>query len=207
MFRYVRRFWRRYGFPISGMLLAAMYLFVVVGVPLPLPTVLKDNSAPFPCMNRPCGCQSADQCWKSCCCHTPAERLAWAHKHGIQPPLSLIAEMAATSSTELASKNCVRSNEKPCCTGSHSVCSSAGGNRSDDVANRRVLTSGTVIGIHALKCHGMSGDWVASMIALPPRVVDFEYRPERTGTILVPAVTLPSLAFQPPVPPPRTSAD
>src|SRR5947209_7307476 len=42
----------------------------------------KDRSQPFPCMDRPCGCQSADECWHHCCCTTLDERLAWAHEHG-----------------------------------------------------------------------------------------------------------------------------
>lgn len=43
----------------------------------------KDRSRPFPCMDSPCGCGTAEQCFSSCCCHSPAERLAWARAHGL----------------------------------------------------------------------------------------------------------------------------
>lgn len=64
-------------------------------LPIPLPerttvtehtTVDKDRSQPFPCQHRPCGCRSADQCWKRCCCFTQAQKLAWAKRNGVTPP-------------------------------------------------------------------------------------------------------------------------
>ena len=45
----------------------------------------KDRTKPFPCMNKPCGCLSAKQCFQKCCCHTPAETLAWAEQHDLSP--------------------------------------------------------------------------------------------------------------------------
>src|SRR5262249_62306385 len=58
------------------------------GIPLPSrpPLAAKDTRIPFPCMNHPCGCQTAERCWQSCCCFTPAERLAWARDHNVSPP-------------------------------------------------------------------------------------------------------------------------
>ena len=38
----------------------------------------KDRSQPFPCQNRPCGCRSAEQCWKKCCCFNNSQKIAWA---------------------------------------------------------------------------------------------------------------------------------
>ena len=46
----------------------------------------------FPCMDCPCGCNSAEQCWRSCCCHTLAERMDWAREHGVRPPEYAIDE-------------------------------------------------------------------------------------------------------------------
>lgn len=69
------------------------YVLVAAGVPLPAGSMAagasrnsaaakrlagKDRSVPFPCMDSPCGCVTAEQCFESCCCHTPAELLAWA---------------------------------------------------------------------------------------------------------------------------------
>lgn len=65
------------------------HLFVTFGFLLPAPPFakLKDPSRPFPCQNRPCGCLTADECWKGdCCCFTLEEKLAWAEANGIEPP-------------------------------------------------------------------------------------------------------------------------
>jgi hypothetical protein len=67
-------------------LLLVGQLFSATGLPLPAAPVVKDLSQPFPCMNNPCGCASAEACWSGCCCTTLAERIAWAREHGVQPP-------------------------------------------------------------------------------------------------------------------------
>lgn len=79
-----------------------MQMVVVSGVPLPVGTLAahttmaadgeavegrlaaKDRSQPFPCMDRPCGCGSAEQCFSSCCCHTPEQLLAWARSRDLE---------------------------------------------------------------------------------------------------------------------------
>jgi hypothetical protein len=73
------------------------YLASVWGYPLPQ-AATHDPSVPFPCQDHRCGCVSAEQCWTSCCCFTPAERIAWAERHHVQIPaqvqLALRAEAA-----------------------------------------------------------------------------------------------------------------
>jgi hypothetical protein len=66
-----RKFWRR---NVRG-LLSLSVLLGVCAMLLPLPfapqpqnSPEKDSSEPFPCQHRPCGCRSAEQCWKKCCC-------------------------------------------------------------------------------------------------------------------------------------------
>ena len=78
------------------------YILVASGLPLPLGSAgapvardtamakrlaAKDRSRPFPCMDKPCGCDTAERCFTNCCCHTPAETLAWATAHGVEPAL------------------------------------------------------------------------------------------------------------------------
>lgn len=88
---HVRVNWRTL---ISVMTLGAL-LACVLPVPYGRPSHLdKDASSPFPCQNRPCGCRSAEQCWKKCCCFTHAQKLAWAEQHGIVAP-QLVREAAA----------------------------------------------------------------------------------------------------------------
>ena len=104
----------------------AGYLLAATGVPVPvlLPAVAsagKDRSQPFPCMDNPCGCKDALQCWRSCCCTTPAERLAWARKHGVTPPVEVAAADSAANKPPAhsccAAKH--RPAARPCCTASH----------------------------------------------------------------------------------------
>lgn len=91
------------------------YTLVASGLPLPLgPGVasdgrvaaagrrlsVKDRSRPFPCMDRPCGCDTADRCFTSCCCHTPAEMLAWALSRGVEPGMLAALQRRASGSSQ-----------------------------------------------------------------------------------------------------------
>ena len=78
-------------------------LLLATGLPLPAMAgvSIKDRSKPFPCMDRPCGCLNADQCWHSCCCFSMCEKLAWAEAHGIEPP-AFVREAAAQEVAEAA---------------------------------------------------------------------------------------------------------
>jgi hypothetical protein len=82
---------------ITIWLALAGYVLVASGIPLPVGAgaaardgsrgaariAAKDRSRPFPCMNKPCGCATARQCFTKCCCNTPAETLRWARAHGV----------------------------------------------------------------------------------------------------------------------------
>jgi len=89
---------------ITNWLVILGYALVASGVPLPVarwPAVSpgaaavrqqveqrlsgKDRTQPFPCMDKPCGCATAEQCFASCCCHTPTQRLAWARAQRVAP--------------------------------------------------------------------------------------------------------------------------
>lgn len=71
--------------------LAVAAAFTLTILPIPLPVIpqnrnSKDTSQPFPCQNRTCGCCSADQCWKKCCCFTNQQKVAWARKNRVELP-------------------------------------------------------------------------------------------------------------------------
>ena len=84
---------RRYALPLCRWSSAAAYMIVVSGIPIPMrATTSKDLTRPFLCMNSACGCHSADECGHHCCCHTLAERLAWARRNHIEPPDFAVAE-------------------------------------------------------------------------------------------------------------------
>src|SRR5579862_211934 len=69
---------------VVGLALIA-YLAGAVGVPVPA-SVYKPSAQPFPCQHHACGCMTAQQCWKQCCCFGAQEKLAWAETHQVQPP-------------------------------------------------------------------------------------------------------------------------
>lgn len=77
------------------------YTLVAGGLPLPAGfgagpgRAGKDCSIPFPCMDSPCGCSTAVQCYANCCCHTPAQRRAWAKARGLDPIVDALLRLHA----------------------------------------------------------------------------------------------------------------
>lgn len=69
----------------AGLLICAL-VFPLSTATVPEDAWAKDLSAPFPCQHRPCGCRSAEQCWKQCCCYSNAQKVAWARAHGVTVP-------------------------------------------------------------------------------------------------------------------------
>lgn len=124
-------------------LVLAAYVVLASGVPLPDGAALnpgrpmgaagavaaKDRSRPFPCMDSPCGCATAEQCYSRCCCHSVAERLAWARRHGVEaemlaalarggstpPPKPAAACCSVAGTPEKAVARAVRSDDSSCC--------------------------------------------------------------------------------------------
>lgn len=67
-----------------------------------VPASKQDSSQAFPCQGGSCGCQSATQCWQSCCCTSVAERIAWAKENDVTPPSFLRDLLAAANDSLLA---------------------------------------------------------------------------------------------------------
>ena len=86
-------------------LLSLVVFLGICAMVVPLPVAIKqqepsekDSSEPFPCQNRPCGCRSAEQCWKKCCCFNNAQKVAWAKANNVKVPEFVL--VAATNETE-----------------------------------------------------------------------------------------------------------
>lgn len=161
-------------------------LCIVIGL-FPIPTYhaspsqsAKDAAIPFPCQHRVCGCKSAQQCWKQCCCFTNREKVAWAAAHRVELP-DFVVDAA---------------NREPQATVKPVVCclrKSVSEPESDT----------PVFAVEAAKCHGDYWTWaVVSLWAIsdccPSVVTDSNSSlvPERESK-LIPCQT------SPPVPPPR----
>ena len=76
---------------LSVLLGICAMLFPLPIAPLPRTSPEKDSAEPFPCQNRPCGCRSAEQCWKKCCCFNNTQKIAWAKAHKVKVPDFVLA--------------------------------------------------------------------------------------------------------------------
>ena len=71
---------------VIGGVLLALYGLVVSGLPIPMASELAQQFVRYPCEDSACGCASAERCWKSCCCNTLEEKVAWANENGVMIP-------------------------------------------------------------------------------------------------------------------------
>src|SRR5439155_508350 len=120
-------------------------------------------------------------------CTTPQERLTWAREHHVEPPSYAILPAQGWDDRRHADKDeacpacelCARQQpaapEKSCCSRAEKS--------PDDPAPRAKRTRSVrwVVGVFALRCHGVGTDWLASGVALPPPV-PVVWRPAMTAS-------------------------
>lgn len=220
--------WRLRGYRLCAGVVLVCYLATAVGFPVPsLPR--KEHSQPFPCQDHPCGCQTAEQCWRHCCCFSPLERFAWAKAHDVAPPsyaerpvnhgwstarlrdraVAGDADSAcSTCASQEACQHCSAPAQKTCSANSRNsapCCSKESGplaGRSRKPARR----ASWMLGMAALRCQGITTVWFSIGAVLPPPF------PSAWNETLVPTGWLcqwnaSPLSFirTPPDPPPRIS--
>jgi hypothetical protein len=118
-----------------------------------------------------CGCKTAEQCWRSCCCHSLAERLAWARARGIQPPAFELAQAQAMGlDVAWLAKSC-RSGEsaRRCCSAQERGAIAKPLPRSLTETGQGAAATDNVGGIvawRALACRGQSLHWLAAVPSL-----------------------------------------
>jgi hypothetical protein len=216
--------WRSVRSRLPASLALVAYLVVAVGVPLPA-FPHKDAGQPFPCQEHPCGCQTAEQCWRHCCCFTPEERWAWAEAHHVTPPPYAEKPAALARHTarlrDRAEGQTEPPPDSPCCAHAAKGCchdrprcascchSERGADTTPPPADRPVsrVSWRWTVGVDALRCQGVNTLWVACGAALPLEP-PFVWGPWPAPSDWVPfsadfAVLLPA---SPPVPPPRLPA-
>ncbi len=94
-----------------------MSLCVVLAIPLPStwvrpqqPVPGKDASVPFPCLYRTCGCRSAEDCRKQCCCNPTSQKVTGTDSHRVKMPDTVAAaaekdsQAATTEATDAATE-------------------------------------------------------------------------------------------------------
>ncbi len=143
----------------------------------PRNAVGKDTSAPFPCQTRACGCRSAKQCWKKCCCFTDTQKVAWAKANRVTLPAFVVD--AAKRETAIAPGD--RHPAKECCLEhvrregeapaeplvSADVHSGSRLRRSVALPTQRPRVR-IVVGIEALQCSGIEQSIAGALISLQP---------------------------------------
>lgn len=208
-----RTSWRKL---VAGGLLL-VWATLSLDLPLPQPASEKDLSQPYPCMHRACGCRSAAECWKGCCCFTPAERLAWAKARGVKVPAQLVAaaERDAKAHRAVPQRSCCRTaatarqgfcGELPPSTCLKQSC----GQRPQVSAGRAgpEKTARFVLLKDALRCQGHRWRTLVSstVIVVEDLTIALDLRPLPQGRVAV-ARELPiARGDSPPVPPPRHAA-
>ncbi len=201
------------------------YLTVTIGLPLPS-FHQKDHSQPFPCQDNPCGCQSAEQCWRHCCCLTPEERWTWARANHVQPPA--YAEVPAgqewqttrlrdqaeekghdTSCSccapQATKKDPLAPAPKPCCDrdDTHTSCREPAPSQPTRAAESSPRWG---LGLAALQCRGLSTVWVGTGAQLPaPMPMAWSPCLAPLGWLSYPDATACTLPSSPPDPPPRSA--
>lgn len=149
-------------------LLCCALLLGAVGFPT-VRRVAKDRSVPFPCQDKACGCRDAASCWKSCCCNTNQQKLAWAKRQGVTPPAFVVAAAAKEQAKA----------KKPCCQmaagkGSAGACGLAvpasPALKEAKSSSRETAELGLVLASSYRKCQGLATLWTLLGQALLPDV-------------------------------------
>lgn len=142
------------------------------GVPVPrLAMPGKDRSQPFPCQDHGCGCASAAQCWKECCCFSNREKLAWAAKNGVEAP-AFVRAAAERERPVVAQRSCCTGKQTASCCEQKAACCE--GDDCEEAASGVRFGIEFVSAIAARRCHGQAEMWMAlGAVTPPPTVVTF----------------------------------
>ncbi len=153
----------------------------------------KDHSTPFPCQNTPCGCRTAEQCWTACCCNSPEQRLAWAKRNGVEPPVYAV----------LVTSKDVSGKSRACC----SNCKKNAPAQAADTVKPKSKRLQVLMGASVLKCHGQSGDLSSMPWAVVESLPLKSYPILFLGRLVPKSVLFPAAIYLDPAePPPRTAA-
>jgi len=180
---------------LISVLSLSSYLVTSIGVPLPRRAEASDGK-PFPCQGHACGCGSAAQCWKQCCCYTPRQKLAWAIQNQVEPPASLVAEVGADDQ-----RDSIAAPAKKCCT--HHA---AHERKSHECCEGEEKTVEQVVLIEPLarRCRGLVDLLCLTAVVGPlPRSIDWQFAPTVVEWLSLPRLLLLGAELSPPVPPPR----
>ncbi|MCA9013788.1 MAG: hypothetical protein KDA77_00525 [Planctomycetaceae bacterium] len=198
--------------------LLVLVSFCASFVPLPVVSrspVEKDQSAAYPCQNRPCGCGSAEACWKGCCCFTNREKLAWAEANGVTPPSYIIAAAAKEAATPVCqaggccskTKSVVASESVHSNSKTDDCCSTSSHSHPVDVPDIKAAEEASetqfVMGVLVQKCQGHGLFWNSLPWAILPEIQTGLIHADPVVWSLPVSLKVSARAVEPPEPPPR----
>jgi hypothetical protein len=184
-------FWTLLARRLCAAVVLLSYLVTISGLPLPSAQG-KDRSRPFPCQDHTCGCRTAEQCWRHCCCFTPEEKGLWAQAHHVEPPsyaeVSLpngwqtarirdqadsggkACRMCSLSTAKQGVDGASGVAEKRCCATQSPVPSCDHGQTRRCESDQAKTNGGLrwAHGMSSLRCQGLSALWVSAGAVLPP---------------------------------------
>lgn len=168
------------------------FLIGSVGFPVWSAAQGKDVSQPFPCMHRQCGCRSAEQCWRGCCCFTNREKLAWAKQRKVSVPEYVVAA-AQREPAQVAASSC-------CATKVVDSCCAKPVGKSKTIAQK----SGPHLlpRVEAATCPGALEQWLAlgAIDVVHPEIWQLDL--PWCGELAIESESAQSVAFSPQSPPP-----
>ena len=204
--------------------IAVGYLLLALGVPLPLSSA-KSSGEAYPCMDHLCGCSSAEECWRHCCCLSLVEKLTWARDHHVNPPIYVILEARQHGIDWIAFCSGKSADPAAQCQSHCAHCSQCGScavaavsvqnsekspqlaadvnskNRVDDRHSQDIVLN------EMLKCRGAAQHWLSLGSSLaPPTQTGLTATDEIVAFLNVLSERANSHSSQPPSPPPRSSA-
>jgi hypothetical protein len=187
--------------------LLATYATTASGVPLPRFSAATSTES-HPCQTHRCGCATAEQCWKSCCCYSNGQKLAWAAERGVTVPEFVVAAARVEAAQPLSptpARACCRS-KRSCCepsliAGVPAGCDKAHDERPDESSIEFVSL------LQSERCRGTTPTWggvAISLVPAPPaRCPAFD--PQVCRSTPWPPAAKPQAFSSPSVPPPRAA--
>jgi hypothetical protein len=197
------------------------YLTTIIGVPLPAHAG-KDTGEKYPCQGHPCGCATAEECWRHCCCFSPEQKLAWARQHGVTPPS--YAEPVAPKGWQAPRirdqvekraqdhcPNCEPGSKERCCEAKSNCCSKKTQEpccAKPTIAESKKPASksnGWTITLRARSCKNQATLWVSlGAVAPPPMPAEWKSHETISDSLDFSHYSPVRLIIPPPDPPPRS---
>lgn len=187
------------------------YWSATIGVPIPQ-SPRKDGGEPFPCQGHHCGCQNAAACWRTCCCYSATEKVAWARAKAVEPPAAAVVEAALEWNSprqrdaEITAAACARCTERAGrnCRSATATPVPAASCRSSSDRNDETSATTWHVSVSPVKCQGLISLWLQNGTVCPPAPV-VRWSPNWDCVARVSPIKLApcQLPHSPPIPPPR----